>query len=341
MKRLLLIGLAAAAAACGGSSSGPISANEALQALPTAESIAIGTPSAQGSPNALTAATSQICTPGSKPYEAMAELLARQVNAGIKAAVERLQALMKQPGACKDNVCTWDVSTDTVEWKLVVSKSDTGGLHYDYTLSGKLKSGGDFVDVVKATIYPSDKPGYGHGTLTIDGDAANQLDPASSQGGKLQIAYDNVDKLSITVEIVGGQGPNGEKANLTFAFSKTDQGGDLQVAIDDSSSAGQQTVEIHVRWDATGAGRSDVDIKGEEIQSGKSGSFEAIECWGPATCYELEYLSVSGTCSPCATADCSYSFQTGDSAKCAFQDAAPPTVQPPAPAPGSGSGAVQ
>jgi hypothetical protein len=163
-------------------------------------------------------------------------------------------------------------------------------------------------------------PLVGHGDLTVDLDAAKQLDPfgTSGSGRILVTSYDNRDpaRRTLAIQFLGTDDHDhpGQKVNAAYAYSDALGGaGDLQVAARNLSTG--DVLGLHSRWDATGAGRCDAAAQG-----GAGGQSTVSQCWAaPAGGYAVLYQA---TLPPDAS-------DGGSEALCAFVPAAPATLTPP------------
>ncbi len=320
MKRLLLLAVAAAATACGGNL-----ADEVRDALPSKDAVQIGTPSG-GAASALAvgggSTASSVGTPSL--YEAATAVLAFTVNLGVAAWLDVLRAVVLQPPtSCGGDSCTWGPGShplDRNDWKLIVTRVQSGGLHYDYALSGQPKSPGGtgFIEVITGTVYPSGQPRHGHGTFLVDFDSAASLG-VTQDTGTLEVAHDNVGSVKVDCTFLGAKDPGhpGEKQNAAYAYAQDGTGGDLQVATHRLATG--EVFALHSRWNPTGAGRGDASYASPSPVY----SATASECWGAASDvppFDVVYWHAS---------DPNLGADSGVESACAFIPAAPPTIQAP------------
>src|SRR6185436_997857 len=130
--RNLLITLLAASVACGGSQSFK---DKSRDALPSSDSVTVGTPSSPGGTKALTQ-ESTVNDPS--PFFGLTVSVATAFNGSAAiflGIVERVTE--SEPTSCTSNSCTWGPGHgpfDYNDYKLVVSQAGDG---YDWTLSGR------------------------------------------------------------------------------------------------------------------------------------------------------------------------------------------------------------
>jgi hypothetical protein len=299
-KTIAVVALAALAAGC--SKETKITAQEARDALPSAEALQIDTPEDTA---ARAAQAIQAMAVGGQAEPAAAEFkpgfwstseyarwtyfTAWTVNGGAWWTLTLLRFVtIFPPTQCEEGSCTWGPwvedsanpmtpGLDIKRWRLVVTKVDEG--HFTYVLSAEnaLDPQG-FLPIVSGVAFPKN-PWQGHGEFTIDFDNARRLPEPKEDYGVLTIAYDNESALSVDATLVGGRNvEDGSHINAAYAFDATAAGGELQVAFetrDDVSAIDR--VSLRSRWDSTGAGRGDARIYLTDPPWTLTA--EASECW--------------------------------------------------------------
>jgi hypothetical protein len=316
---LALALLAALASACGNDK--PLTAEEARAALPHAAVAQVGAPSASAGATGLTAeggrATAAV---SNSAFFNLSTALAFSVNTGVGATLGVLQAVVSLPPTkCEADTCTWGPGAGPLDYnvhRLTVTKV---GDHYDFALAAEPKSqpGSGFVTYLSGSAFPGAAPRRGHGTFTVDFDEAAKFDgPHGDDTGSIVVQYDARTTPAIGVQFLGmvdrenpGTGAVPNKVNAAYAFAATGAGGDLQVAFRTLAPNAPKTLSLHARWDATGAGRGDVEF-------GAAGfTYQESECWaGGASAFALVYDTNPAT---------------GAEAACAYQPAAYATLQAP------------
>ena len=183
----------------------------------------------------------------------------------------------------------WTSALSPSEYRLTVSESVPG--QYSWSLEGRLKAEGasaTYASVVSGLALPGDDPLRGQGTFTMDFDQAERLDPAgNSAEGRISVDYDlAAEPKSVVMDYERTETPpGGEAAEVSFHYEyreATGGAGDFVFAIhgdlDDNGSAWEH-VDVRSRWQADGAGRSDVTIEGGDL-----GAIvvTGAECWDTA-----------------------------------------------------------
>lgn len=316
-----IVSLLAAGCGSGQSSGPPLTAGEARDALPSAQQVQVGTPP-QGS--ALTAAprgTEAVTAPAEYAADTLA--LALAVNGGVAWTLGIAEAVVSlPPTSCALDTCTWgpgSAAQDLDEWQLVVTRKDTAD--YLWSLQGRPRAtpGAAWIPFLSGEAFTTGVRHVGHGTVVLDLDAAAGLarratDPAP-QPGKISASYDNRSGGHVAVQFLGTQAdlnPD-QRVNAAYQFDATSDGGDLQVATLNLTTAA--TLQLHTRWTSTGAGRADAAFS----EGGQA--ISRSQCWdGGATLFRLVFQSTGSA------------IDLGTEALCAFVPAAPPTiVAPPRP----------
>ncbi len=317
---------AALCAACGGD---PLSLEQRSRAaLPTKDTVAVSNPNSAA--KALRASTGagaftegeQDSTAGdASSWYKTTYAMGTSVNGAVIWTLGLIKAVTDlPPTTCTTDTCTWGPGSgalDPADWEVVV-RYDAAKDEYGYALLGRAKSGGDgqFHAVVEGVAKPSLLPHRGSGTFQVDFDAGKLINPSSTDQGKLQVNYSNatpsqghIDALFLGVR--DGDHPD-QKLNAAYGFDEdTSGGGSLEIAFRNLTSA--DTVALHSRWKATGAGRSDVGVL---IHGNAGATFTASlsECWG-APPFKVTYFT--------STDPHDLGPDSGNAADCAFADAKP------------------
>lgn len=305
--------LAALATACGNDK--PITAEEVRAALPAAASAQVGHPQAAATQSALSAEPgAPAAAVSTSSYFHLTAALAGSVNLGVGVTLGVLQAVVHlPPTTCEADTCTWGPGSSPLDYnvhRLTVTKV---GDRYDFALSAEPKSqpGSGFVTFLSGSAFPGAAPRRGHGTFTVDFDEAAKLDgPHGDDTGRIVVTYDARGPLSVGVQFLGmvdredpGTGAVPNKVNAAYAFVASGTGGDLQVAFRTLPPNAAKTLSLHSRWDATGAGRGDVEATALGF------TYQESECWaGGAASFALVYGTnpPSGSEGACAFAPAAY-----------------------------------
>jgi hypothetical protein len=325
MKRAIALIAALAAAACGGTggsttgtSSGPITADEARSAIPSQDQAKIDVPQqGSGLSSALTAAprSGEITVAGAE-FARLTIWLSGSVNLSVAAPLVLVRTIVDSPPtSCEGDTCTWGPGSswhDLNEFKLTVTKVDD---HYSWALSGRPKSdaSAEFTPFIYGDAWPTDQRWVGHGNFTVDLDAAaTKLDhfADSPTTGKVEVtSYDNRDgqqKVSVNFLTMADQDHAGHELNTAYQYQNGSGGGDLQVATSDVASG--VGITLHSQWKSTGEGRGDAHVTDAPIP------YDRSQCWDTAASgFALLYDSNPAS---------------GDASLCAF-DEAPLTIEAP------------
>lgn len=309
MRKLAALSTALLVAACG-QKIDPAAVRDAMPSAavvqidapnPSAAAAAPGAPLARlvgGSPGA--AAVAQ----GPAPLAVTSWLFASAVNGGVFWTLAPIAFLTEfvPPTACTDTACTWGPGAgaeDLNNWMLVVTKR---GDAYDYTLSGAPKSpaGSPFVTVISGVAYPGPSRHRGRGSFAVDfdqvwGGLAHPAGAVQQDFGTLSVAYDARAALHLDVTFLdsknnddpGADPANPNRTNAVYAFDATATGGDLQLGWRTlppyTAEYLQQTISLHTRWNAGGAGRGDFNY----ARPGAEASFS--QCWDGAPTFSMSF----------------------------------------------------
>ena len=334
--RISLAPLAAAAlatlAACGGTSQSL--EQRSRDAMPRKDSVAVATP--KSSANAFRAGggdtgssftqDQQDSTVGevSGSYQLTVNL-AGSINGAVIWTLGLIESITDlPPTSCTTDTCTWGPGSgalDPADWKLEV-KHDATADTFAYALSGRAKAGGDgqFHAVVSGVAKPTGTPHRGSGSFVVDFDAGKAINPLSTDQGKLEVDYSNavaglghIDAQFLSVK---DDSHPGQKDNAAYGFDEDAAGGgSLQIAVRNLTSL--DTIAIHSRWKASGAGRGDEAV---HINGANASFYEATlsECWGKPPFLVSYYHTTdaahlgadSGNAADCAFADVSAATKT-------------------------------
>jgi hypothetical protein len=325
MKRTILV-LTAALAACGTSSSNaPLSAAEARNAMPTTSQAQIATPapsSSLASDPVAKAASANV----ESDYAFDTVTYAAAVNGGVAFTLGIVQAVVNwPPTSCSGATCTWGPGSGPLDlnvYELVVTK--VADEDYTWALQGypKTDTNKAFITFVSGEAFTTSVKEVGHGTILADMDAAQQLAYLTppTQVGKISAQYDNRTGVDVSVQFLGTPDAEhaGELVNAAYQFTGAENGGDLQVAAQNTTS--QDILLLHSRWTATGAGRGDAQFEST------TATYTESECWDSAsTIFNLLYETQN------AEVVFPEGGTTADESLCAFAPAELPTITPPTP----------
>jgi hypothetical protein len=323
MKRTLVL-IAAALTACGGSQK--LTAEEASTAMPGASQAQLGTPQGGAALTAVSALSFQTAE-----YAAATQTLAGSVNMGVAWTLGIVEAVVTTfpPTSCAGDTCVWGPGSDALDvndWEITVTKKDTND--YTWTMQGKSKvdPAATWISFVSGEAFTTGVKHVGHGTLSIDLDAAAGLarkttDPAP-QSGKITGTYDNTSGRHVSLQFIGTQDDKvpAQKVNAAYQFASATAGGDLQIATRNLTTGTE--LLLHSRWTDVGAGRADANFSQPAAGAQAAVNISRSQCWdGATTLFNLTYQL---TTPPFAG-----SGDTGVETSCVFSPAVPPTITVP------------
>lgn len=314
MKRAVLL-VAALACGCGQQA---ITADEVRSALPHPENAQVGQPA--GGAQALVAGGVAVAPAAvsNSDFYWLTVALAFSVNGGVGAVLATLRFVVElPPTSCGSDTCTWGPGAGPLDPNLMKLEVTRVGDRYDYALSGEPKSqpGSGFITFLSGTAFPGAAPRRGHGSFAVDFDQLAKLDGRHGDDtGRIEVGYDARQALAVLVRFLGmvdrdPNAPAGSRVNAAYAFQASGSGGELQVTWRALPPVAEQTLSLHSRWDAGGAGRGDARYTNPLVVYVES------ECWsGGATGFALVY-------------DTNPPF--GDEGACAFRPAVYATLAAP------------
>lgn len=222
---------------------------------------------------------------------------AATVNFGTASVLNLIEDIVRHvPTSINGNVAVWGPHTgalDAVTWKLTVTR--TGDHSYTWVLDGKGKNEADsafvaFLSGAHTASVNADGErvqGHGSGEFLIDWERANTLPGVAGDAvGTAEIRYARVaGAAGASVEADFHQVRDEERpdsrVDAVYRFTQaTGAGGELDFVIrkdidTDPRRAALENLSIKSRWEATGAGRSDIKVSGGDL----FGAATLSECW--------------------------------------------------------------
>lgn len=222
---------------------------------------------------------------------------AATVNGGTRWVLNLIEDIVKNtPTSIEGDVAVWGPHTDALSpstWKLTVTR--TGDDSYSWVLEGKPKTAEDSAYVavlsgshtVAVDAEGERKQGFGSGEFLIDWEKARTL-PGSNPNdmGTANIRYSRTDTAAVaSVEAdfnqVRDEQVQGGRVDAKYRFKQAPgAGGELDFVIKknidtDPTRTRVENLAIKSRWEATGAGRSDIKLSGGDL----FGEATVSECW--------------------------------------------------------------
>lgn len=313
MKKLIALPLVAAVACGGGAFK-----DQARDAMPSKESVSMGSPTAAGGASGGAALVSQDSVAGQQsPFWGLTVGVSVVFNLPTALFLDLLTRVVEdnEPTSCDATSCTWGPGSgplERVDYKLVVSR-DQDGTSFDWALSGAVKPSGTFVTFATGIAKPGPQRHYGSGSFQLDFDKMATLGIAGDATGQMNVtSYSNVGPAQLAVTFLGAKDNDhpGTKNNIVYAYTNDNAGGgDLDFAVHNTTS--EDRFSVHSRWKNDGRGRADVAGLG----SGYNVSLS--ECWGAAP-FNVTYFTsnVKVVVNPWGGPD------AGSEAQCAYSPAA-------------------
>ncbi|AKQ65083.1 hypothetical protein A176_001995 [Myxococcus hansupus] len=218
-------------------------------------------------------------------------------NGGAASVLNLIEDIVRHvPTSIEGDVAVWGPHTgalDAVTWKLTVTRTEANS--YTWVLEGKGKNEADsaFVAFLSGTHTASVDAngervrGFGAGELLIDWDKAQTLPGVSGDDvGTAEIRYARANasaEASVEAEFrqVRDEERPGSRVDADYRFhQEANAGGELDFVIrknidTDPLRSALENLSIKSRWEATGAGRSDIKVSGGDL----FGEATLSECW--------------------------------------------------------------
>lgn len=207
--------------------------------------------------------------------------------------------------------------------------------HFTYELEARPKgeeSEDAFVSVFEGEAFPGEDHD-GTGSLTYHLGSLRSLNGDECLTGEIDVAYDAASEprlLDVVFAQVANEcaGETPRDAHYVYAEA-ADKSGQMDFAVNanvhkaEENKPGLEVLSVRSRWLATGAGRSDVRVSGDEIAADLAANIpgttattvDVVECWDDA--FGLVY----GDTTPDELEPHLDHPATGDAAQCAFTDA--------------------
>jgi hypothetical protein len=310
--------------------------NEFLEALPTADDVAITVPGQDAQALDL-GETSEF-------YQATRNV-SRGINGGIGAVFLLTERIVRSPASVsEENFRQWGPSEpqglERNSFKFTAERVEEG--HFVYALEARPKDSEDDADwkvVYGGDAFPAEG-NVGSGVLTLHFDTMNELNDECTVGTATVTydanANDGLDRMvDVDFDGVANECDGEERTIATYHYSenKEDGSGDFEFGMNGDIHANNpdedkpliETFTINSRWLSSGTGRSDVRISGGEVpgdleahlpDSGRT-DVQATECWDDN--FGLTYSDTA----PEELRDI-IRPQLGDATACPFEDAAYP-----------------
>lgn len=266
--------------------------NSFREGLPSKEMVEMKSPKKDG--QGLTAYYGQGTT---ADYYLLTVGAAVTVNGGTLWVLNLIEEIVKHtPTTIEGDVAVWGPHTDALSpntWKLTVTRTDDDS--YSWVLEGKGKNEQD--SAFKAILSGSHTvavdangervKGFGSGEFLIDWDKSRTLPGANQEEmGTAEIRYSRTSASAVaSVEAdfrqIRDEAVPGTRVDADYRYKQAaGAGGELDFIIrknidTDPNRAQRENLAIKSRWEATGAGRSDIKLSGGDL----FGAATVSECW--------------------------------------------------------------
>lgn len=291
-------GLASSLAACGADE---LSDAEYRAAVPNESAVTIQAP--EQSSSALRLAVE---LGAESEYYVMTRNMSRDVNGNIRGLLLIIKAVMQAPATTREeNRRVWGPGADALDpvyFRLTVTREEEG--QFSYLLDARPKASDDveesYFPLVGGTADVTSGVADGSGTMTLHIGNFGRTDGNTCALGVANVTYDTtVEPQYLAVAFADFATECGTAAtqasyyydraadgsgNFQFAALGDVQNGAIQPAV-------QEVFAIRSRWHADGAGRSDVQISGGDIEAQTGiATVSASECWSEY--FALTYASI-------------------------------------------------
>ncbi|MEZ4366275.1 MAG: hypothetical protein R2939_08290 [Kofleriaceae bacterium] len=274
-----------------------------------------------------TATQVQINLPGQAMARTLGELapwyvatrgVTRTFNTGTAWVLVLVHTIVQFPVTSVDgDVYTWGPWDDgplaPARYRLDVTALADGS--YDWALLGQSKSvaGAEFEAVIAGNAVPGATEATGHGSFTLDFDAAERVNPVDNDGnGTIAVDYDLLARtLAMSISAIEDRDGVPTPVDAEYAYAEDGAGGgDMVFTVhEDTDDVGPaaEDATLRSRWQADGAGRADLRLANGDLAALQ---ITASECWDTSfgrTYYQdsQEWLPTEGVETSCvfATAD--------------------------------------
>jgi hypothetical protein len=178
---------------------------------------------------------------------------------------------------------------DPARYRLTVLRIEDH--HFRYLLEGQQKSGGGYLSVLDGDGYSRASEQHGDGKFVLNLTNAKLLDPSrhANDSGSVTIVHDLPPDVGAVPDalprtITATVTPESEASLSITSLARLDHTGEIDVTahadIDPSHATALEDVKVTSRWQATGAGRADIDISGGDLPQAGFDEVTAVECWG-------------------------------------------------------------
>lgn len=253
------------------------------EAVPQAEDVALRVPGSDG-----TAKTSQglhVATNGSPSntarYYRFSRDMTTTVDVGTAVILGGIWAIVHSPPTTIEaKRAVWGPgqgnALDPAVYQFTVT--EVGDAEYDYVLEGRPKAGGAFIAVLRGHGYGKSRSEHRMGWFSWDNDAYRTLDPDRAHDtGSTKVSFD-LRNLPAKIDVELRPDPSQGFANVGVTH-EAQGAGSVEITalgdIDDSKTTKLEDVHVLSRWQTSGAGRADLEMRNGDLPF----TVDATECW--------------------------------------------------------------
>lgn len=283
MKRLLVAALAVTLTGCGFGNWGRPS--DFKDGVPQADDVKLQVPDSSAQPLSGEGTRKDGLQGEQADLYKVTRAVTVMVNGGTVAVLGLIGLIVKEtPTTQTQDSATWGPYTDSLSpntWRLVVTRVAPDD--YTYSLEGRGKNEPD--SAFRAVLTGAHKhlgDNLGQGTFLLDWDVAKTLPEHGAEVGKADFTYSRVStsaeaKIEVAFHQVKDQ-ESGQLVDANYLYKKRpNNGGNFEFTLKKNMVVGTalENITINSRWAESGAGRSDVKLKGGDLATEATAS----ECW--------------------------------------------------------------
>ena len=317
--------------------------DEYRAAVPAQSAVTIPVPGSAkaGTSSSGIGSTSQALLGATSEYYETTLAYSTVVNGSAIALLGIIKAVTAQPSTSSTATTrTWGPGApgglDPLAYRLVVTKVATG--QFTFSLDARPKAStadADFLPILDGGITKGTAVDTGNGTMTLHFDNTRKLRPDACEVGAIEFVFDNT-IASPTLDVSFSKFANDNATNptcktdmptdATYHFSQDAAGnGNFVFAIagdvdkhKDEMPAKLEELTIRSRWNASGAGRSDVRVSGGDVPGDLMSAGISMMDVTASQCWDTSFATVYETSAP---AQLNIVPTDGDPTKCAFTSA--------------------
>ncbi len=269
-------------------------------ALPGDDAVSINVP---GSQRAQSSSTAQGLLGDTSEFYVHTYRISRFLNAHVVGLLAHLRAITNnRPTSTEGDVSTWGPHTPGGLEPLTYRLTATKVAEHKYTLNLEARPKAsnaeeDFVTLLDGEVEGSgQEDGRGKGVLSLHFDNARAINPTVRERGNIHVSFDATTEprsVAVDFEQFAGAEEDAVPASATYRYNEAqDASGSFLFSVlanvhkASEAKPGLEKMTLKSRWVASGEGRGDVTVEGDEVaaqllEAGLTAqSVQATECWG-------------------------------------------------------------